>query len=541
MQNYICLEVANCEARAWLFDDRAGHFELRGFACEKAVPNQPLSESVQKALAQVKPGNLPLTGYALTLSAGKLIRTVLIGASSDYSLKAAKALASAFYTQIVDVLNLQEGLSVVEQLERLLRTDADLFVVAGGIEEGAEKPVLAALDNLRVMLKAHNRAIPPQIVYLGNSRLKDETDRAFGKDSNFHLGGNICPSLGTQDLGAGMTAMLAAFRRIRRAELQGLSELEAQLNCQFIPVLLAEARMVRFVRQINTVEKDALLISFEPRISTAFISQREKAAVILPEAWAYQAKDKDEPERFNSMLLEKGANLAYLSNKQMHPGFTPVTVEDQIIEQSWFRIALRQCRKAWQKAGYFEENFMPEPVILTGSSLGAFGSHAQLLLAVMDGLELHGITTYVLDEKGVMTALGALAPLNPMIAVQVLGCGLLQNLGTVVTVNSPQKAGQPVLELELRHKFGAQIQKQQILKSELKYLDLEVNTEQKILLHPAEDADLGLGAPGIGGTLNRLSKGSGLIVDARGRPLEMPKDERARAAVVANWLSELGS
>ena len=86
----------------------------------------------------------------------------------------------------------------------------------------------------------------------------------------------------------------------------------------------------------------------------------------------------------------------------------------------------------------------------------------------------------------------------------------------------------------------AQIETYTILKSELRHLDLEANMEQKINLLPKEESDLGLGAPGVGGTLNRVNLKTGLIIDARGRPLEMPRDERARAAVVANWLSELG-
>jgi hypothetical protein len=183
---------------------------------------------------------------------------------------------------------------------------------------------------------------------------------------------------------------------------------------------------------------------------------------------------------------------------------------------------------------------VPEPVILTGSSLSIFGKDPQLLLAVMDGLELHGITTYVLDENGVITALGALALQNAQLVVQVVDSGLFRNLGTVVTVTSPQKAGQPVLDLELRHKFGAEIESFTILKSELRHLEVEANTEQNLLLKPKEESDIGLGAPGVGGTLNRISAKIGLIIDARGRPLEMPKDNRARAAVMANWLSEVG-
>jgi hypothetical protein len=540
MQNYIGLEIAALEIRAWLFDDRAGSFELRAYATENYATEEGLAEAAERAIAQVQPGENTVTTYGLSISAGKPIRSVLIGASSAHSLEATRALTAPFYTQIVDELDLQDGLSVIEQLERLLRTDADLFVVAGGFEEGSTRPVLAALDNLGVMLKAHNRSVPPQIVYVGNSLLIADIQKKYSREPNFHLGGNIVPASGQTDLGAGMEAMLSAFRRIRRAEFTDLHSFEEKLKTQCIPSLLAQTRMLKFFGRISATQKPVLLLSFEPGLVSALTSQGGNPTAVLPEPWDYAVQVNDEPARFNSQLLEKGSNQVYLLNKQAHKGFVPVTVEDQVIEQSWFRIALGKCCRTWRERGYFTETFVPEPVILTGSSLSIFGKDPQLLLAVMDGLELHGITTYVLDENGVITALGALALQNAQLVVQVVDSGLFRNLGTVVTVTSPQKAGQPVLDLELRHKFGAEIESFTILKSELRHLEVEANTEQNLLLKPKEESDIGLGAPGVGGTLNRISAKIGLIIDARGRPLEMPKDNRARAAVMANWLSEVG-
>lgn len=541
MQNYIGLEIAETEIRAWLFDDRADSFELRAYTSGEWLAADGLPKAVEHAISQVQPGENLVAGYGLAISAGRPIRTVLIGASSEHSLEATRTLTAPFYTQIVDELDLQDGLSVVEQLERLLGTDADLFVVAGGFEGGSTSPVLAALDNLGVMLKAHNRSVPPQIVYVGNTELVPEIQKKYSREQNFHLGGNISPALNQIDIGAGMEAMLSAFRHIRRAEFTELSSLEEKLKVQCIPSLLSQRRILSFLGRINSSQKPVLLLSVEPGLMNALCCQGSEPVLVLPQAWDYVARPQDEPGRFNSQLLEKGANLIYLLNKQAHKAFVPVTVEDQLIEQSWFRVALQKCCQAWRERGFFGEDFVPEPVILTGSSLSIFGKDPQLLLAVMDGLELHGISTYVLDESGVITALGALAPLNALLAAQVLDSGLFRNLGTVVSISSPRKAGQPVLAVELRHKFGAQFESFSILKSELRHLEVEANDEQKIHLLPKEESDLGLGGPGVGGTLNHVNLKTGLIIDARGRPLEMPKDERARAAVVANWLSELGA
>ncbi len=50
-----------------------------------------------------------------------------------------------------------------------------------------------------------------------------------------------------------------------------------------------------------------------------------------------------------------------------------------------------------------------------------------------------------------------------------------------------------------------------------------------------------MGLRGLGGWLSASASDLGLIIDARGRPLFLPADERARQELRRDWLWNLGA
>jgi len=59
-------------------------------------------------------------------------------------------------------------------------------------------------------------------------------------------------------------------------------------------------------------------------------------------------------------------------------------------------------------------------------------------------------------------------------------------------------------------------------------------------IRPARHFDIGLGQPGRGALAEVEGGILGIIIDARGRPLRLPKDETQRQAHIRQWLEELG-
>jgi hypothetical protein len=72
-------------------------------------------------------------------------------------------------------------------------------------------------------------------------------------------------------------------------------------------------------------------------------------------------------------------------------------------------------------------------------------------------------------------------------------------------------------------------------------LAMEQGEHGRLTLRPERGIDVGFGGPGKAGTV-RVSGGAvGLIIDARGRPLQFPKDLAQRRDLNQKWLWDIGA
>jgi hypothetical protein len=58
-------------------------------------------------------------------------------------------------------------------------------------------------------------------------------------------------------------------------------------------------------------------------------------------------------------------------------------------------------------------------------------------------------------------------------------------------------------------------------------------------LHPTRRFDVGLGEPGRGVTAEAEGGLLGLVIDARGRPLDLPVDDTSRRKLLQEWLDSM--
>ncbi|MGH2605835.1 MAG: hypothetical protein ACRDG5_04530, partial [Anaerolineales bacterium] len=63
----------------------------------------------------------------------------------------------------------------------------------------------------------------------------------------------------------------------------------------------------------------------------------------------------------------------------------------------------------------------------------------------------------------------------------------------------------------------------------------------KLSLRPERQFDVGFGGPGKAGAVRVTGGAVGLILDARGRPLELPHDPVRRREQNMKWLWDIGA
>ncbi len=565
--SFLSLDIGSQHTRAWFFNNASGYYQLveRSETQTTLTAGGNLMDGVLRVCEQLQKktehqlldhngkfmvgGELPGLGVrkvSVSLSAGPRIRTALIGLTGKTSLASIRRLANLFYTDEVTKLTLSEGLDPTHQLESLMNANAELIIIAGGDNEGAKNPIMAAVENVRLVYAQFPSISKPQIVYTGNQSLKEEIVEQLEAGEDLHIAPNITPEFGEEDLSSAWGVMLDAFERIRLNQLPGLQELKNQTGCRVLPTAFALGRMVRYLDQTNKSGKGVMALDVGAGSTMLVASRSEKFTASLTHT-PIEGDTGEKTCKYSSFPLDVESVAVYMQNKSLHPSFMASTLEDLAIEHAWTRVRLQDAmvntKKLFNSFRYdpdigLTDSF--EPIILSGESLTNVPSAGQLFLIVLDGLKSHGITTFVLDKDQILASLGTLAEVEPLLPVQVLMNGVFTNLGTVICADSPAKEGQLILSIEISREEVETREIHELRKGDIKRYEVKPNSKARFYLAPEIETDTGMGHEGLGGWVSVTGSELGVIVDARGRPFNLPDAKVARSETIRNWLWELG-
>jgi hypothetical protein len=255
----------------------------------------------------------------------------------------------------------------------------------------------------------------------------------------------------------------------------------------------------------------------------------------------------DEQELGNSLI-----------NKLIRPTTIPHTLKDLIIEHSVAREALRLglehhktiatrlkgTRVYRDIANIFdalEDTYikMSEIDIIAGT--GGLLSHApdriQSLLILTDAWQPEGITRVFQDSVFMMPHLGVLSTVYRDAAWNIFDKDCLLRLGTVVASTGDGNPGEPVMTVEIKLQNGTVVE-EELLFGEIKRINLEERKEAEIHIIPKRGYDVGEGSGNnVEGTV--MGGVAGIILDARGRPINLPEDDKIRVKQIMDWFNAL--
>jgi hypothetical protein len=235
----------------------------------------------------------------------------------------------------------------------------------------------------------------------------------------------------------------------------------------------------------------------------------------------------------------------YLANKALHPAAVPATEEELAIEQALAReamaAAVKKISHSFPKtiARSFP-HILPwfEPLVGAGSVLTNAPSRGQSLMMLLDGLQPVGVTTVVLDQNNLIPALGAAAPVNSLLPIQLLETSTFMNLGSVISVVSNASPGAPVLRARVKFASGSE-SVVDVRSGALEVIPLPMGESARIQLQPLNRSDVGMGGPGRAGSVKVTGGLAGVVIDARGRPLRLAKDPGKRRELLKKWVWSL--
>jgi hypothetical protein len=181
-------------------------------------------------------------------------------------------------------------------------------------------------------------------------------------------------------------------------------------------------------------------------------------------------------------------------------------------------------------------------ILATGGVLAHAPKYGQIALMLLDALQPRGVTSLLLDRTMLISQLGAVATVAPIAAVQVNeNDAVSYRLGTCVIPFGNLQPGQPAVTVGLEYSNGKQVTID-VIAGSIEVIPLGINEQALLTLFPAPMVDVGLGPGERARAAEEIDGGLiGLIIDARGRPLNLPSNEAERQARLLQWAQALGA
>ena len=542
---------ASSTAGAPLFDVREGMQVALGEVSE--ITGRPFFDESEALLIPTTGGGAGVDAFVSTASAGPHVRTVLVGLMPGVSIESARRLAGSTYLDVIDEIGLTDRRGEEAQIDVILAARPDLIFMVGGTDGGATASVIRQIETVSLATSLLPTDQRPALVFAGNTNLGAAVMERFQNGAAVALVPNIRPSLEQEELEPARLKLAEIIGQFRSQRIAGFEDLNAWSGGYTMLTADAISRVVRYLSRVYDPDKGVLGIDVgaaHVTVAAAFDGKLSRKVhsdlglgTSLPGLLRHTSVSN--VSRWLPMEVTEAEVRDYIFNKALYPGTIPAELSDLHIEYALLRELIRagisRSRGDWAEGASSELMPPMEPIIASGGAIARAPRPGYAALALLDAVQPRGITTLVLDPYNLVPAVGAAAKLLPMITVQVLESGSFVSLGTVVSPVGRGHEGRPVLRIRIDPESGGEPIEGIIRYGQLVLLPLRQGEHARMTLRPERGFDVGFGGPGKAGAL-RVSGGAlGVIIDARGRPIELSKNPERRRALNQKWLYEIGA
>ncbi|GHO88985.1 glutamate mutase L [Dictyobacter formicarum] len=245
--------------------------------------------------------------------------------------------------------------------------------------------------------------------------------------------------------------------------------------------------------------------------------------------------------RWLPFLISEDEVRQFVLNHMLHPQSLPTDARELALMQAFAREAIALTVEAARKSSRLE---LPDTdlILATGGVLSQAPKYGQVAMMLLDALQPRGVTSLVVDSTMLISQLGAVATVAPVMAVQVNeNDAVSHRLGTCVIPFGNVQQGQLAVRVGVEYSNGRQLNVD-VMGGTIEVIPLQVNEQALLTLFPAPTVDVGLGPGERARAAEEIDGGLiGLIIDARGRPLVLPGDDTERQARLLQWSQVLGA
>ena len=511
-------------------------------------------------------GDVGVDIYISTSSAGGGLQMVVAGVVLAMTGESAQRCALGAGAIVMDALAANDGRLPHEKIERIRQLRPDMVLLSGGTDGGTVSHVveLAEFISAADPKPRFGADFKLPVIFAGNEDARGEVENALGGKMALTVTENIRPVLEEENLDPARHVIHDLFLEHVMAQAPGYRKLMDWTSAPIMPTPGAVGEIMQTIarqQEINVVGVDiggattdvfSVFDGVFNRTVSANLGMSYSVSNVLAEAGL------DQIMRWVPFDIEEADLRDRIKNKMIRPTTIPQLMQELQVEQAIAREALRlafdQHRalavglKGVQSkrtlADVFEQGATGESLVemmaldmLVGS--GGVLSHAprreQSCAMLIDAFQPEGVTRLAVDSIFMMPHLGVLSTVDERAATEVFERDCLIYLGTCVAPVGEGKDGEVCLQYEIDLSDGRQTGELQV--GQLQRVPLADGEEVEVSLQPARRWDVGAG---LGQALNARVRGGvvGLVLDGRGRPIQMAADQERRRQI-SGWQQAL--
>jgi uncharacterized protein (TIGR01319 family) len=501
--------------------------------------------------------------YLSTSSAGGGLQMMVMGVVRQMSAESAQRAALGAGAIIMDVIAIDDGRKDYQKIQRLRELRPDIVLLSGGTDGGT---ITHLVELAELLIAADPRprfgTMNLPVIFAGNKDARDEIRHVLGERFDLRIVDNLRPDLERENLGPAREAIHELFLEHVMQQAPGYSKLMTWTSADImstpnavgkIMVTIAEQRGINILGvDIGGATTDVFSV-FDgnyTRTVSANLGMSYSICNVMLEAGIQNIR------RWLPFDIEEYEVRNRLRNKMIRPTTIPQTYEDLLLEQAVSREALRLAfihhkQLARGLKGVQQQRTIGEAldqaetgktlvqmmaldmIIGSGGVLSHAPKRAQSALMMMDAYQPEGVTMLAVDSIFMMPQLGVLSTVHPEAAAQVFDRDCLIRLGSCVAPVGQGKEGEPCLTIDYNSKSET------FRYGELRVLPLGVGEALQATIRPARGFDVGAGK---GRPMEATLEGGvvGVVVDTRGRPLQLPPDDATRRQKLIDWMTALG-
>lgn len=502
--------------------------------------------------------------YISTSSAGGGLQMMVTGVVQNMTGESAQRAALGAGAIVIDVLAANDGRLPHEKIERIRSMRPDMILMSGGTDGGAVTHVVEMAEYVAAAEPRPRFGMTYKLplIYAGNKEAQPQVKKILEDKSALVVTDNIRPVLERENLAPARNKIHDLFLEHVMQQAPGYKKLIEMAGAPIMPTPAAVGLIMETIAKrehLNLIGVDIggattdVFSVFEGlfnRTVSANLGMSYSVSNVLAEAGLANIM------RWVPFTIDEQTLRNRIKNKMIRPTTIPQTLDELQIEQAIAREALRLALihhkslatglKGVQQertiSDVFEQQTSGKSLIdmlkldlIVGS--GGILSHAprriQSMLMMVDAYEPMGCTMLSVDSIFMMPHLGVLSTINEKAATDVFVRDCMIYLGTCVAPIGQGKDGDLCADYQITMPDGKAIS-EQLKFGELRLYPLESGKRATIKVQPAKGVNMGVSA-GVAMTKEVQGGVVGLLLDGRGRPLQLPADQRSRIAALTKW------